>query len=92
MIWEFMSTGGVGQLTVCEGTMNSPKYSQILEHYMLPSARVLSNRRRAQHLIFQQHNAPCHTARAGKTWMNEHGFQPMDWPTQSPDMSPIEHL
>ena len=84
-----MSAGGVRQLTVCEGTMNSPKYCQILEHNILPSAGAVFNRRRAQLWIFQQDNAQCHTAKAIKTWMNEHGVQLLDWPAQSPDMSPI---
>ena len=82
MVWGCMSAG---QLSVCEGTMNSPKYCQILEHDMLPSAHALFNRWRAQHWIFQQDNAPCHTARARKTWVNDHGVQLLDWPAQSLD-------
>ena len=92
MVWGCMSAGGVGQLMVCEGTMNSLKYCQILEHHMLPSTRALFNCLRAHHWIFQWENAPCHTARASKTWMNEHGVQLLDWPAQSPDMSPIETM
>ena len=92
MVWGCMSAGGVGQLTVCKGTMNSPTYCQILEHHMLPSARALFNRRRAQHWIFKQDNAPCHMAKFNKTCMNEHVVQLLDWPAQSPETSPIEHM
>ena len=42
MVWGCMSAGGIGQLTVGEGTMNSPKYCQILEHHMLPSISLCS--------------------------------------------------
>jgi len=92
MVWGFMSAGCVGQLTICEGTMISPKYCQILEHHMLPSTCALFNCLRAHHWIFQWENAPCHTARASKTWMNEHGVQLLDSHAQSLDMRPIENL
>ena len=55
-----------GQLTICEGTMNSPNYCKILEHQMLPLSQALFTRRLAQHWIFQQDNALCHTARSSK--------------------------
>ena len=44
MVWGCMSAGGIGQLTVGEGTMNSPKYCQILEHQLVlfSIANVLS--------------------------------------------------
>ena len=78
MVSGYMSAGGVGQLTVCEGTINPPKYCQILKHHMLPPARALFNRRCAQHWIFQQDNVLCHTARVSKTWLNKHGVQLLD--------------
>ena len=35
---------------------------------------------------------PCHTSRASRTWLQEHSIQVLEWPAQSPDMSPIENL
>jgi len=63
MVRGCMSARGVGHLTVCEGTMNSLKYCQILEHDTLPSAHALLTRQHAQHWILQLDNALCHTAR-----------------------------
>ena len=90
MVWGCMSAAGVHHLTVCDGTLNSAKYCAILETHMLPSACALF--RRGQNWMFQQDNAPCHTSRSSRTWLQEHSIQVLEWPAQSPDMSPIENL
>jgi hypothetical protein len=41
---------------------------------------------------FMQDNAPIHTARASKEWLEVHGVATVDWPPYSPDLNPIEHL
>lgn len=42
--------------------------------------------------IFQDDNAPIHTAGIIKSWYDEHSedFQHMPWPAQSPDLNIIE--
>ncbi|KAG5841041.1 hypothetical protein ANANG_G00195380 [Anguilla anguilla] len=44
--------------------------------------------------LFQQGNAPCHTAKIVQEWFEEHDkeFMVLPWPPNSPDLSPIEHL
>ncbi len=43
---------------------------------------------------FQQDNASCHKAQIISDWFLEHDneFTLLEWPPQSPDLSPIEHL
>ena len=42
--------------------------------------------------MFQQDNARPHTARATVQFLNQNGINILDWPSFSPDLSPIEHL
>lgn len=42
--------------------------------------------------IFQQDNAPVHTAFLVRNTLNELGFEVMEWPPYSPDLNPIENL
>ena len=42
--------------------------------------------------IFQQDNAPPHTARITKQWLANNSIPVLDWPPYSPDLKPIEHV
>ena len=43
-------------------------------------------------IIFQQDNAPCHTAKICKQWFEENNIKIMSWPANSPDHNCIENL
>ncbi len=72
-----------------KSTVNAAIFQEILEHFMLPSADKLYG---DADFIFQQDLAPAHTAKGTKSWFNDHGFTVLDWPANSPDLNPIEHL
>jgi transposase len=89
MVWGCMGWNGVGQLVEVEGRMDANQYVDILENHLLPSMEESGIS--PEDLIFQQDNDPKHTSRTAQEWMEGHGITLLDWPANSPDLSPIEH-
>jgi transposase len=90
MVWGCMSWHGVGQLYRCRGTMNKDQYINVLQNNMIPSSRSLFGRRGV--FVFQHDNAPCHKAKQVIDFLANKRVNVMEWPPQSPDMNPIEHV
>ena len=90
MVWGCMGWEGVGRLAEVEGRMDATQYVDILENNLLPSMEELEIS--AEEFIFQQDNNPKHTSKKAKKWFEDNDISILDWPPQSPDANPIEHL
>lgn len=43
-------------------------------------------------IIFMQDNVPIHTAKSVQKWFKDHAAEVMEWPPNSPNLNPIEHM
>ena len=64
--------------------MDSIKYVDVLSNAIVPFKDLFSK--------FQQDNAPCNINKLVKLFINEQQIDLLEWPGNSPDISPIENV
>ncbi|KAK1789282.1 hypothetical protein P4O66_015226, partial [Electrophorus voltai] len=89
MLWVCFSSAGKGKLVRVDGKMDGAKCRAILEENLLEAAKDLRLGRR---FTFQQDNKPKQTARATIEWFRTKHIHVLEWPSQNPDLNPIEKL
>lgn len=89
MVWGCFTKNNLGPLVKLEGRVTGAVYIDVLRNYLLPFLDDLDDQ---ENYLFQEDNAPIHTARIVKSWKEENDVNSIPWPAQSPDLNPIENL
>ena len=84
---------GLSNLVFCSGTQNNFSYKQFLLFMKKDMEKIKEDNDLNDNLIFQQDNAACHTSKESRYAIEIlFGKNFIDWPPNSPDMSPIENV
>ena len=88
MVWAGITGSQRTALTFVQGNLNSQRYrNEILRPQVLPFMR-----RNPTVEKFQHDGAKPHTARICNQFLADNRISVLDWPSKSPDFSPIEHV
>lgn len=87
MVWGGICRNGRTDLITIQGTLNSVGYCN---NVILPVVVPFLQQRNG--MIFQQDNARPHVSRYTMNVIRQNNVVTLDWPSRSPDLSPIEHL
>lgn len=87
-LWAAFSWYGVGPIYWIKGIMDQNEYIHILENVMLPFA----NEEMPIVWKYQNDNDPKHTSKKVKKFFEDRKMSVLPWPSQSPDLNPIENL
>jgi hypothetical protein len=87
IVWGCMGWNGVGKLVEVQGKMDAVQYCEILDEGVEESFKKLEMEEDQQY--FQQDNDSKHMSGLATMWFSNHNINPINWPSQSPDLNPI---
>ena len=76
----------MGPLRLVTGPLSGIAYCNKILKDAIPKLQ----RKVPKRMIFQQDGAPCHTSQVSMEYLQQKKVRVMDWPANSPDMSPID--
>ena len=95
IIWGCFVADKLGPLVFIDGTIRATVYVEMLKQNFLPFLEALHTDDPIPY-EFQQDNARPHIVKITRDWLGlltkQYGLKVIDWPPNSPDMNPIEHL
>lgn len=84
-VWAFINIYfGIGDYVIFNKNLNKELYEEILSEHLI----IYSN----DDFIFQQDNHPVHKSKLIKDYLKNNNINLLSWPSNSPDLNPIENL
>ena len=90
-VYGCFSENGFGKIYCFTENLNTDLLCNIYKRTLLPSARKLFGKD-DHSWILQEDNDPKHTSQKAETWRYDHQVTRMSWPSQSPDLNPMENV
>jgi len=88
---DCFSKEGFGKLLFFKKNLTGPRLIELYERGLLPTA-LEQFRENKDDWILMEDNGPKHTSKVAKNWKIANDLNRLPWPSQSPDLNPIENV
>ena len=88
MVWAGVTMNQKTRLCIVDGNLNAKRYvDEILQPVVVPFLGRMN-----QGAVLQDDNALPHRGRVVNEFIRQFSIRRLDWPANSPDLNPIEHI
>ena len=86
-----VSQKGIWTIYCFTDNLNADTLCNIYKNTLLPSAKTFFGKDKHK-WILQEDNDPKHLSRKAQIWKMDHQIHRLSWPSQSPNLNPMENV